>query len=1036
MKSIGCTLIIFIGLGISSAFTAATDGFSNPKRIDFSPDHPAVPGEILVKFKPATFKGNLIQVNGTVQTSQASINALFTQLQVGVMTSVFHSARSPLGDIYRLRFEAPISLSDALEQMAGDPNVEWVEPNYLYFISATPNDPYYLPPHQQQWGLQKIQAEQAWDISQGDPNTVIAIIDTGVDYIHPDLEDNIWHNLGEIPNDGVDDDSNGYVDDYIGWDFVSITTDGYSGDDGTEDMGARDNDPMDFHGHGTHCAGIASATTDNGIGIAGTAWNCKIMAIRAGYKTTDGDGVLASSDSAKALEYAADNGAHVISMSWGESVPVSTVQTAIDYAYSRGCILVGAAGNSGVSLQLYPAAYSNVIAVAASDEDDNRAPFSNYGSWVDIAAPGRSILSTHYDHTNAATPHRYRYISGTSMATPFVAGVAGLMLAQVPILAAHTVTQRLLDSADDIPWDDGPTKRLNAYQALLLNTTIIAINTPSSGENIAGGSSYNITWQTIGADIHHIHLLYSQDSEGNSHQNIIANTDDTGMYPWNPVPSINSSTVRVKAIAEDASNNPLAEDITGDFTIDSTPPTTPVVTDDGDLTNSTTQLHALWTASADLESGVAEYQYDIGTEVDGADLDDWTTVSANTEVIAENLALQPGEVYYIGVRAKNGAGLFSETGISDGITVNAPPVVSIPDVDFPEDGSRTIDLDNYVNDLNNADSEIVWTYAGNTYISVDASLIVHEVTFAAPLNWNGNENITFTATDPGGLSDSGSMKVTVTPVNDPPTASNLMITPLSPGLGDDLLASYDYDDIEEDQEGDSQIKWYRDGVHQESYDNINPLPSSATSSGEEWHFTVTPSDGIAFGDEETSLVVTIAEPEQRTLHLYPGWNLISICLDVTNTTSTGLLSVLEPIEGLYRSVWAYSAGNWKRHIYGGSDSLNDLKTIVHRKGYWIYMDSKATLTVTGEYITDTTIQLSRGWNLVGYNSPTARLRENALLSIATKYTSIWTYDNGMTGGTWLGYAVSVPNSFNNLDRLEPEKGYWIYVEEDCEWILP
>ena len=183
---------------------------------------------------------------------------------------------------------------------------------------------------------------------------------------------------------------------------------------------------------------------------------------------------------------------------------------------------------------------------------------------------------------------------------------------------------------------------------------------------------------------------------------------------------------------------------------------------------------------------------------------------------------------------------------------------------------------------------------------------------------------------------------------------------------------------------------------------------------------------------KTSLLTSTTVAE-KAVHLYPGWNLISICLDTGNTDP---LSVLESIEGLYSSVWTYSAGNWQRYIYGGLDSLNDLKTIVPGKGYWIDMDVEATLTITGVQIIaddDRAIRLSQGWNLAGYNSLNSQLRSNAQLP--PEYTSIWTYNNSITDGTWLGHVIGA-DFFNDLDQLEVGRGHWIYVLANCFWVIP
>jgi hypothetical protein len=1290
MKPISYFILILTGLLASCLLNvSATKSWSEStglERINFDPNRPAMPGEILVKFRQGTFRGDPIHVGETVQTSQASLNAVLAQLRVRSMVRVFRGKQALLGDIYRLRFRAPTALPEALQQMANNPNVEWVEPNYFSFISDTPDDTYFP----QQWGLTKIQADLAWDISHGSADVVIAVIDTGVDYDHLDLEDNIWHNPGEIPDNDLDDDGNGYEDDDIGWDFVSATMASIPAPYEGEDVEPPDRDPMDFHGHGTGCAGIASAVTNNSRGVAGTAWNCKIMALRAGYKTEDSNGTLLDSDSSAALEYAADNGAHVISMSWGGGGSY-VLREAIEYAYNAGCILVAAAGNKGTSPPPvpihYPAAYPGVIAVAASDENDDRASFSSYGPWVQIAAPGRDIYSTTY----AQEPHNdtYSLWNGTSMSTPIVAGAAALILSEKPTLIADSLLQILLDSGDDIEWivDESvvePTKRLNIYEALLLGVpTNIRIYMPGSGELMKGGEAYNITWRTTGNGIDHIHLQYHI-PDWADYQDIVASTSNDGSYEWS-VPSLNSSSVRMKAIARDAEGNPLAEFITDEFTIDSEPPQTiaepygtkgegvwyksdvyttlsatdslsgvketrykindnpwelysdilaatsstayhyysednvgnveaeesiiikidkdpPVtslalkgtpgndvwytsdvlvtlsasdyvsgikdtkyriglswqsytepfsvtsstvcyyysednagnaeaeksveinvdkaapitsvnpdgvkgdnewftsdvivylsaedeasgpketkyriddgdwevymeqgievvtgstvqyqsidnagnlelsksvdikidktapskpVVEDGEFTNFITQFHASWTAASDAESGIAEYLYSIGTSSDGSGFENWTSSGTQTDLTIIGLSLVWGQTYYLGVRAKNGAGTYSDTGISDGIYVNAIPVVAdIPDVSFPEDGSdSSVDLDEYVNDLNDADNQINWTYTGNDSVKVNINPTTNVVTLTADPNWSGSENITFTATDPWYMNDSDAMTVNVIPVNDPPTASNLRIDPVAPGPMDDLHASYIYNDVEGDTES-SQIKWYTDHQHQPGYDNQLIIPSSATLPGEGWYFTVTPGDGIDFGEAKTSLSVTIGGVIQE-LSLYPGWNLFSIYPDVANTD---LLSVLAPIEGLYEVVCSYdtSSGGWKQYIaHESAESISDLNTLEPRKGYWINMSvsEKVMFTITGEEIPDRTVQLSTGWNLIGYTSTESTSLEN--IPFSRDYTSIWTYDS--EGGIWLIHVAGNHGSANNLTQLVPGRGYWIYVEEN------
>jgi len=305
---------------------------------------------------------------------------------------------------------------------------------------------------------------EAWDTTQGNPEIAIAVIDTGIDYNHPDLAPNIWHNPGEIPGNGLDDDANGYIDDAVGWDFV----DAYGGAS-DEDYTTPDNDPMDRHGHGTHVAGIAAAATGNGLGVSGVAGNCRIMAVRAGYRTPSGGGVLTSVAAAQGIVYAGENGAKVINLSWGDYQKSNLIEDAMSFATDQGALICAAAGNEDTSGLLYPAASDNnaVMAVGATDRNDAKASFSNYGEWVDVSAPGVAVYSTYIDNA-------YCLMNGTSMAAPHAAGVAALLFSYLPGLTALDAKTRIMRSVDVLSALSGKnltSGRINAHSALTSNYT-------------------------------------------------------------------------------------------------------------------------------------------------------------------------------------------------------------------------------------------------------------------------------------------------------------------------------------------------------------------------------------------------------------------------------------------------------------------------------------------------------------------------------------------------------------------------------------
>ena len=354
--------------------------------------------------------------------------------------------------------------------VAGTMNKRNVDPNGIPYPCSVPNDPDF----NKQWYLNNkgqliwyqiflflgkipikwpakclpdadIDAPEAWEITTGSPDVMIAILVIGVDYNHPDLAANIWNNADEIPNNGIDDDANGYIDDIRGWDFAN-----------------NDNDPIDVFGHGTLCAGVVGAVGNNGIGIIGIAWNCKIMPVRV----IDDQGWCYSSIIAEGIRYATDNGANVISMSFNadDSNNTNIMLDAVNYAYSKGVFLCAAAGNENASNGGYPAEYDNVTAVGWTNQKDKAHDGSNYGDWVDIAAPGTHIYST---DTLQDALGEYYFWDGTSAATPIVAGVAALLLSKDPSLTPDEVKSLLCNNVDPYSGDKYiGTGRVNAYKAL------------------------------------------------------------------------------------------------------------------------------------------------------------------------------------------------------------------------------------------------------------------------------------------------------------------------------------------------------------------------------------------------------------------------------------------------------------------------------------------------------------------------------------------------------------------------------------------
>jgi subtilisin family serine protease/subtilisin-like proprotein convertase family protein len=364
------------------------------------------------------------------------------------------SVAEALGAVHVVRLGEGQTVAEAVAAYRADPRVEFAQPDYLVRYSRMPNDPSFAA----QWGLHNtgqgggvagadINILPAWNVNTGQGRIIVAVIDTGVDYRHPDLAANIWRNPGEIPNNGLDDDGNGYVDDVHGYDFAN-----------------DDPDPMDDNGHGTHVAGIIGAIGNNRQGVAGIVWNLQIMPLK--FLGADGTGY--TSDAVRALRYAVANGARISNNSWAGNAFDLAMLAAIRQARDAGHIVVAAAGNGGRDLDfdpVYPAGYDadNVVAVAALTRRDALASFSNYGrSSVHLAAPGANILST----TPGGT---YSYYSGTSMAAPHVTGVMALLWDLHPQWHYQQVISQVLQTVTPLPALRGRTLtggRVNAGQAL------------------------------------------------------------------------------------------------------------------------------------------------------------------------------------------------------------------------------------------------------------------------------------------------------------------------------------------------------------------------------------------------------------------------------------------------------------------------------------------------------------------------------------------------------------------------------------------
>jgi subtilisin family serine protease len=464
------------------------------------------PNRIVVNFDPSITGKMNRKTLAQGKTGIAALDDVGMRHGVASMRRQFPGAKGKihkgrvinLAGWHKVNFVGEVDVLDVVERYKKIPGVIDAQPVSIHRVYREPTEQFY----DLQWHLPRIQAPAAWDIETGNSDLVVAILDTGVRYFQKDLggvdasynnptaaDGNMlvnWIEKDGVP--GVDDDGNGYVDDWIGWDFVQTTDEPLFECSPGEDCGDADNDPRDFNGHGTHVAGIVAAMNNNGEAVASVAggWGngglesagngVKLMPLRIGWSALFLGlievGGVAMDYAAEALYYAADNGARIASCSWG-SENTGGLGAAIDYFLASGGLIFKAAGNDDASTPDYMGSRDDIISVAATDESDCKASFSNYGNWVDIAAPGVNIWSLFHEKTDPATDY-VAPLDGTSMAAPLAASVAALVWSHDPSWSAEEVKQMLYLSADPI---DGLScnsiyagelgaGRINAYQAV------------------------------------------------------------------------------------------------------------------------------------------------------------------------------------------------------------------------------------------------------------------------------------------------------------------------------------------------------------------------------------------------------------------------------------------------------------------------------------------------------------------------------------------------------------------------------------------
>jgi len=516
MKFVTCFFLCII-LSVTMAQTEKPEILKAPAQPQ------TVPGELIIKFGP-----QITDIESSQLLQEVGLQSIKTvdALNIKICQNLTEK-----------------TIDQVIIECNASSEIEYAEPNYKVYALEKPNDPDYT----RLWGLNNtgqtggandadIDAEEAWDVQKGSRQIIVGVIDTGIDYNHEDLQLNMWRNLAEVPNNNVDDDNNGYVDDYFGWDFYN-----------------QDKDPNDDNEHGTHVSGTIGAIGNNAIGVVGVNWKVSLMALK--FLNQQGSG--STSDAIEAIVYASDMGANILNNSWGGGGESQALKDAIIYAKNKGVLFIAAAGNDSKNTDLdpnYPSNYNveNVISVAASTDNDKLAGFSNYGEkTVDLAAPGEFIYS-------AVPNNRYASFSGTSMATPHVAGAAALIWANyLPDSDWENVKFRLFGAADylfNLQTKNLLDGRLNVNAALTNLPLVAVILKPSDTDDTA--NPYKIRASVIDNDsIISAKLFYQYSGAVSQTDSIDLSSVALHQYEFQLPAAPLSTTIKYKIVAEDNEQN-------------------------------------------------------------------------------------------------------------------------------------------------------------------------------------------------------------------------------------------------------------------------------------------------------------------------------------------------------------------------------------------------------------------------------------------------------------------------------------------------
>jgi thermitase len=986
------TIILIIVFSLSATGGLAQSASKKQPEAPELPEH--IPGELLIRFSPGM---NAPQVANEMA-------------QMGLV----HRKTLPGIGVQLVSLPPGLTVQGAMERFSQRPGVEFAEPNYILKAQA-PTE--VIVDEHDQWALDKIAAPSAWSQFGPEPyRPLLAIVDTGITFDHPDLVNNLWENPGEtglddLGNDkrvnGVDDDvvKNGLVDDWRGWDFVH-----------------GDNDPTDDQMHGTAVSSVAAAE-ENGIGIAGVCPWCQLI----GVKVLDSSGAGNLAVVAEGILYAAQMGADVINLSLGATSTAETLGLAVADAWNAGAVVVAGAGNNGLKTLFYPAAYPEAMAVASTGGEDNHSCFSNYSpNFISVSAPGEGVIVA--DITNQDTG--YGYYNGTSLSAPHVTGLAGLLFSQDPARTNQEVRSIIEDSAVDLGppgYDDAfGYGRIDSLRAVTLDfSPVLPLDGLFSDDATASG--YAHARKLVRDDSGRLHMIWHTKQEGPTYRIRYANSTDNGTT-WNLMPDAYASGNETyhPALATDgeylfaAIPSKIGPGASANYQIMFTRKLLPdggwetavplmggtyhTVRPDLFLDPTNGRLHVLASSLDHVPEGTSDLYYRASQD-QGANWDDLRIFNPSNST---------PKTRYATLHAHG-----------DNIYVVARTVSTI----------ANIITYYYMHTVHSTNGGVTWTDQTEissflAFTSGEYGISLAGVGDRVYMAYEVGSNLYFRYHDGTIWSDYETLELG--------DAENINKWPT----------------ITQAEDGQAWILFEVNGeLYRRHYDGStwavkeligpgNYANYKLGTSDERVEWVSTRCNGSPFLIEydwasADAQPTPTPPPTNHHIPLVPGWNLVSFNLQPADTS---IDLVLGSIAGSYDLVYAWDGATqtWQQYDPSAPAYSNTLQNLDEKRGFWIHITFPVILSISGTPPSTTDIPVystGTGWNLVGYPSAMARNLPGALQDhgVGTDFSLVYAYQSNDPADPWKLFDRTTPPFSNDLISMTPGLGYWIKVSGDNTW---